>query len=88
MVATKTAAYTAVTTDNLLLADATTAAFTITLPAVAAGQLLTVKKIDSTANAVTISPASGTIDGAATDSIAIQWQARTYVSDGTNWLKV
>lgn len=86
-VSTRTAAYTAVARD-LILASAATAAFTVTLPAVTAGRWVTVKKTDSTANAVTVSPASGTIDGASTHVIATQYASRDFVSDGTNWFVV
>lgn len=87
-VSTKTANYTATATDACVLADATTAGFTVTLPAVVAGRQLTVKKLDSTVNLVTVAPASGTIDGAANDVISVQWQSRTYISNGTNWYRI
>jgi len=45
-----------------------------------------VKKIDATANTVQIAAAGGqTIDGAATLSIAVQYQSYTMVSNGTGW---
>ena len=88
MVQTKTANYTALATDNMVLANAASAPFTVTLPAVAAGQMLVVKKIDSSLNAVTVAPASGTIDGAANLVMNVQWQARTFVSDGSNWFLI
>ena len=50
---------------------------------------ITVKKIDSSVNAVTIDPnSSETIDGAATVALAGQYDAITAVSDGTNWIIV
>lgn len=85
---TKTSNYTALTTDGLILVDCTSGAVTITLPAVAVGRSLIVKKIDSTINAVTIAPASGLIDGAANVALANQWQARTLVSNGTDWFNI
>jgi hypothetical protein len=85
---TKTGNYTVLVTDAVVFCDASSGAFTVTLPAVAAGLMVAVKKIDSSANIVTIAPASGLIDGSATDAITVQWQARTYVSNGTNWFKV
>lgn len=87
-VATKTAAYTISEGDNTIMADATTAAFTITLPKAAlfGGRRFTIKKIDSSAHAVTIDgDGTETIDGAATVSLASQWAFRTVVSDGTAW---
>lgn len=87
-ISTKTTTYTATASDACILADAATAGFTITLPAVAAGRQLTVKKIDSSVNLVTVAPASGLIDGAANDVVSVQWQARTYISNGTNWFRI
>lgn len=86
-VQTKTTTYTALASDNLVLADATSAPFTVTLPAVASGQMLIVKKIDGTGNMVTVVGASGTVDGAPDDRLWAQWQAQTYISDGTNWFR-
>lgn len=87
-VATKTGAYTATVSDFLILCDATSGAFTVTLPAASTqkGLMLTIKKIDSSANAVTIDGnAAETIDGAATVSLASQYNSRTIVSSGANW---
>jgi hypothetical protein len=83
-VTSKTTTYTAANGD-LVLADATSAAFTVTSPAATANNVFTVKKTDSSANAVTISPASGTIDGASSWVIYDQYSSFTFVSDGTNW---
>jgi len=84
----KTANYTALSTDGIILADASSGAFTITLPAVAVGESLIVKKIDSSVNYVTVSPASGTIDGDASVIIGVQWRSLTFVSNGTNWFLI
>lgn len=69
------------------LCDATTAAFTITLPAASTqnGLAYTIKKIDSSANAVTVASGGGTIDSAATYSLAAQYKYVRVVSNGTNW---
>ena len=85
--ATKTATYTLAATDSVILADATAAVFTVTLPSAAGvtGRQYTIKKVDSSANAVTIASAAGNIDGAATKSLTAQWQAVRVVSDGINW---
>lgn len=67
-------------------ADATGGAFAVTLPAAsaAAGKTLEVKKIDSSANAVTVTRAgSDTIDGATTYALSAQYQSVTLVSDGS-----
>jgi hypothetical protein len=76
--------------NRVLSCDATSAAFTLTLPAVGCfGLTYTFKKIDSSANAVTIARASSaTIDGATTYSLAAQYDKVTLVSNGTNWMVV
>lgn len=85
---TKSTNYTLLNADLVILADATSAAFTLTLPAANAnsGQVYQIKKIDSTVNLVTIARAgSDTFEGGAT-SIAIltQFDSYTIVSDGTS----
>ncbi len=87
---TKTAAYTLAATDSVILADATAAAFTVTLPTPVGivGRQYTIKKVDSSANVVTIASASGNIDGAVTKVLSAQWQAARVVSDGSNWFVV
>jgi hypothetical protein len=85
----KTAAYTATSADHIIIGNATTAAFTVTLPTAIgiAGRQYIVKKTDATANAITVATtAAQTIDGASTVTVSIQWQTKTFVSDGTNWL--
>lgn len=84
----KTGAYTLGANDGLVTANATTAAFTITLPTAVgiAGRQYTVKKIDSSANAVTVGTTSAqTIDGATTYALSRQFQYLQVVSDGSNW---
>ncbi len=84
----KTANYTALTSDNVLLGDATTAPFTFTLPTAASaiGQVFFFKKIDATANVVTVK-GNGLelIDGSNTFLISTQYAAVTVVSDGTQY---
>lgn len=70
---------------DLVLVDAAAAAITITLPAPAQGLAVTVKKIDGTANAVTVNPGSSTIDGSASASLSTANEAITFVGDGANW---
>lgn len=74
--------------DYMILADATSAAITVNLPAVAAsaGRVLVVKKTDASANAVTLDGnASETIDGATTKALAAQYDVVTVVCDGSAW---
>lgn len=72
-------------TDAFILANANGGAIIVTLPAAAAGRRYKVKKIDASVNAVTITPASGTIDGLASIDLIDQYAALTAVTDGTNW---
>ncbi len=80
----------AVTNNQILtiLANATSGAFTVTLPSAekATGKIITVKKIDVSANVVTIDgDASETIDGATTKSLSTQYDIFMMQSDGSNW---
>ena len=59
--------------------------FTVTLPAAAVTNRVTVKKVDFSSTAITVTPASGTIEGATSLTITGQFQSRDLVSDGTNW---
>lgn len=82
------ATYTAKIDDCLILADATSGAVTVTLPSAinSAGAVLRVKRLNSGANSVTISGALGqTIDGAASKSLAAQYDKLVLVSNGANW---
>ena len=75
-------------TDYAVLADATSSVVNIVLAdaAQAKGRDVVVKKIDASANAVVLAaPGGQTIDGAASLSIATQWQSYTLVSDGLGW---
>jgi hypothetical protein len=88
-ITTRTTAYSATATDHIIIGNAATGAFNVTLPTAVgiAGRQYIIKKTDATANAVTVTTTGGqTIDGATTVTISIQWQSKTVVSDGTNWL--
>lgn len=78
------------TTDYIVLANSTSAAFTVTLPAVTSGRKIIIKDSGGSAqtNNITVSPASGTIDGAASFVINNNYQSIDLVSDGTNWFVV
>ena len=85
----KTAAYTATATDGTIAGNASTGAFSVTLPTSVGitGKVFTIKKVDSTANAVTVATTSSqTIDGATTRALSIQYDAITVQSDGANWI--
>ena len=82
------AAYTATLGDDVLLCNATSAAFSVTLPDARErkGKVLTIKKTDSSGNAVTLDGFdSQEIDGSTTHAISSQYNSRTIVSDGSNW---
>src|SRR5687768_13337624 len=72
-VAAKTSAYTATSSDEVLTADSSGGAFTITLPTAVgiSGRKYVIKKTDSSFNAVTIDANSAeTIDGALTKALS------------------
>lgn len=79
----KSATYTAVDGDAVM-ADATTAAFTVTLPAATSGRRVLIKKIDASANAVTI---GATVDGTVNPTLTFQWQSMALIADGTAWFR-
>lgn len=74
--------------DRVVLVNASAAAVTINLPAATDGRQYTVKKVDSSSNAVTLDGAgSEKIDGANTLAITAQWAAYTiYGKDGGWWI--
>jgi hypothetical protein len=86
---TVTSNYTLTANDNTLLANTTSGAITITLPAPTnfAGRIYTIKKIGTGGidNELTITPASGTIDGGNNYKIYNDWTYVTMQTDGTNW---
>lgn len=89
-VATKAAADSPVTAaaSDILLCNATAGAITVNLPAAASNTncIITVKKIDSTDNAVTIEGnASELVEGVANKILTIQYESVTLVCDGTGW---
>jgi len=86
-VSTKTANYTLVNTDYLVIGDTTSSSFTFTLPTVAnnSGRQFAIKK-SSYANALTILPTDGLIDGVSTTSISVGSKGSLTVHcDGANW---
>lgn len=89
-----TANYTTDWYDTILLVNATGGNITITLPdsgLVAStkdemGKIFYIKKVDASANTVTVDGYSTqTIDGATTNVINTQYDSITIVSDGSNW---
>lgn len=88
-VSSKTANYTLTSNDQLIIADSTSAAFTLTLPSAVGitGKKYFFKKINSSiANVVTIDPnGSETIDGYSTYGLYTEDEYLGIVSDGANW---
>ena len=87
----KTANYTVVESDRdkLILVDATSGAVTITLLAAATagdGFRVAIKKVDASANAVTIDGnSSETIDGNATSTLSTRYDTDNLICNGSNW---
>jgi hypothetical protein len=86
---TVSADYSATAADNTLLANTTSASVAITLPSASgiAGRIYTIKKIGTGGldNALTITPAAGTIDGGSSFVIYNDWSYVTLQTDGSNW---
>lgn len=72
---------------EVVLVDAIDGIITIQLPQTSASiRKITVKKIDATANVVTVAAqAAQTIDGSTSYPLAAQWDKVTVTNDGTNW---
>ena len=87
-VTTAASPYAVLGTDNVVFANPG-GAQTVNLPAAAgalAGRLITVKRINNSANVVTVGTLGGTIDGAATYVLAAgSYASATFTTDGTNW---
>lgn len=76
--------------DQYILCDATSAAFTVSLPLAAQNEcrIIHIKKIDSSANAVTVGiVSSDDIEGVTTKSLATQFKSLTLYSNGSvRWM--
>ena len=71
---------------RVVLINAAGGPVTATLPANIDGDVFDIKRLDASANAVTIAtPGAETIDGAASLAIATQYQSYTLLCDGSNW---
>ena len=84
----KSGAYTIIIDDEVIIADASGASFAITLPTAVGipGKTYWIKKIDATANTVTVdADGTETIDDGLTAIIGTQYEAITVVSDGAEW---
>ena len=70
--------------DECVFVDCTAGAVLVTFPPAIQMQFarITVKKVDASANAVTL---GGTFDGSANPTLAAQYKAKTVQSDGVAW---
>ena len=83
---TVTSATTLTSSDQTLLVNAAGSAVTVTLPPSVAGRMYTIKKIDTSANTVTISaPAGTTIDSASSALLKSPSAYANIASDGSNY---
>ena len=91
-IVTKTAAYTVEENVGHVRVDCTGGAITITIPLALTrdGRRITVTKVDSSANAVTVARSgSDTFNGATTLSLPLQYNSVTIISNGvTAWERV
>ena len=88
-VVSKSAAYTMVDQDLMVLADATSSAFTVTLPSAKGreGKRAIVKKTDSSANVVRLASNDGVqkLENTLTLTLTAQFSCKEMVSDLNNW---
>lgn len=75
------------TPDDILYCNTSGGAFTVTLPAVTDGRVIVIKDKGGSAgsNVITITPASGNIDGSGSAAISTNYGSLTLSCDGTNW---
>jgi hypothetical protein len=57
---------------------------TVTLPNSTNGQVFSVKAIINNPT-TTITPASGTVDGNASEVLTVQYMSADFITDGANW---
>lgn len=84
-VRTITAATVTANAHDTILGNATSNAITVTLPTATSGVRVTVKKTDSSANAVTI---TGVIDGVTNPALTSQYQSISLIANGSSWVQV
>lgn len=87
-ISSKTSSYTLASSDELITCNATSGAFTLTLPTAVgiSGRVYYIKKTDTTLNAITVDGSGAeTIDGALTRVLSTQYESLKIVSNGSNW---
>lgn len=71
--------------SGTLLCDATDGEIVIALAPSTTNAIINVKKIDTSENAVTLTPTTGTIDGSISAPITTPFLTLTAISNGTDW---
>ena len=86
-ITTKTSTYTCSVNDSTVLVNATGGGVTINLPAASGitGRIYTIKKIDSSGNAVTVDGNANTVDGIYKSNLESQYKYMTVQTNGSNW---
>jgi hypothetical protein len=91
-VSTTSVDYTVLPNDQIIFASASVLGnITLTLPTAVGvtGKQYIIKKVDPSRNLVIVDGSgTETIDGSATQSLNVQYEALTIVSDGSNWMIV
>jgi len=73
------------TSDTVLLCDASSVSINVYLTSPSDGKVFTIKKIDQSANSVTVNTSSGSIDNSGSVTLTNPFQSVTLVSDGSNF---
>ena len=77
---------TTLTTNAIVFVDCTAGNIIVTLPPAAIGSHFVIKRIDGSANTITVDgDGSETIDNVTTKTLPSQYDAIHIVSDGTEW---
>jgi type IV secretory pathway TrbF-like protein len=80
---------TATPSDGMILCDASAGAFVVQLPtAVNVGLTLVIVKVDTSGNAITVTPfGNDTIESGTSKTLAAQWQKLVITADGVSaWI--
>ncbi len=83
----KTSNYNAKNGD-FVISNASSSGFTVTLPAPTNGATVSVKKVDSSVNAIIVMRSGVLIDGNISAVVNNQWQSQDFFSDGLQWYRV
>ena len=73
---------------DMVVGDASTSGFTVTLPVPTNGSTVSVKKIDSSSNAIIVMRSGVPIDGDISAVVNNRWQSQDFFADGMQWYRV